>query len=316
MSTAIPNHDEHDEVGRILIAVDASPASLHAAAYARGIAAPGAHVRIVSVAEDPRRLIPLDPLVGVDLSSVHDELLRDAEDAVTRAKTVFLVGKTVVDTEVIDLSIEGRDVAHALLEAARIWQADLLVVGTRQNRRLLRWLEGTISEPLARMCPCSILVVPASYESSNGGSPQRMLFAVDGSEPSKHALRFGLKFTTKQTSLRVVHVLDQAVSMSDFLPLPLFEDALVKDGNAVLEMAAATLAGLRIEAECTMTSTDMTSGDVPHAIVREADRWDADLIVMGTHGRRGISHWLLGSVASRVLAITHVPVLLVRPTRT
>jgi nucleotide-binding universal stress UspA family protein len=315
MSIASSNHDDQDEVGRILIAVDASPASLRAAAYAHGIAAPGAAVRIVSVAEDPRRLIPLDPLVGVDLSSVHDELLHAAEDAVAQAKTVFSGGKTVVDTEVIDLSMQGWDVAHALLEAARTWRADLLVVGTRQNRRLLRWLEGTISEPLARMCPCSILIVPASYERGNGGSPQRMLFAVDGSEPSRHALRFGLKLATKQTSLRVIYVLDQAVSMSDFVPLPLFEDALVKEGNAVLEMAAATLAGLRVEAECTMTSTDMTSDDVPHAIVREADLWDADLVVMGTHGRRGISHWLLGSVASGVLAITHVPVLLVRPTQ-
>ncbi|ASW03121.1 universal stress protein [Paraburkholderia aromaticivorans] len=304
---------DHDEVGRILIAVDASPASLRAAAYVQGIAAPGAHVRIVSVAEDPRRLIPLDPLVGVDLSSVRDELLRGAEDAVTQAQSIFSSGETVVDTEVIDLSMQGRDLAHALLEAARTWRADLLVVGTRQNRRLLRWLEGTVSEPLARICPCSILVVPVSYERDICGGPKRMLFAVDGSSPSRHALRYGLKFATKQTSLRLVHILDQAVRMSDFVPLPLFEDALVKEGNAALAAAAELLAGLRIAAESAMISTERTGDDVPHAIVREADHWNADLVVMGTHGRRGISRWLLGSVASRVLRITHVPVLLVRP---
>ncbi|MFP4896292.1 universal stress protein [Paraburkholderia sp. EG304] len=151
------------------------------------MAAPGAHVRIVSVAEDPRRLILLDPLVGVDLSSVHDELLCGAEDAVTRAKTVISVGKTVVDTEVMDLSIEGWDVAHALLEAARTWQADLLVVGTRQNRRLLGWLEGTISEPLARMCQCSILVVPASYERSSGYD--QIANQCDGQQPMQHTDR-------------------------------------------------------------------------------------------------------------------------------
>jgi nucleotide-binding universal stress UspA family protein len=140
-----------------------------------------------------------------------------------------------------------------------------------------------------------------------------MLFAVDGSEPSQHALRYGVKLATEGTSLRVVHILDQAVWMSDFVPLPLFEDALVKEGKAALAAAAATLAGLQIEAESAMISTDRTSDDVPHAIVKEADHWDADLVVMGTHGRRGISRWLLGSVASRVLRITHVPVLLVRP---
>lgn len=313
MNTAISNRDDHGEVSRILIAVDASPASLRAVAYVHGLAPPGAHVRIVSVAEDPRRLIPLDPVVGVDLSWVRDELLHGAEDAVAQAQTVFSSGETVVDTEVIDLARQGWDVAYALLEAARKWQADLLVVGTRQHRRLLRWLEGTVSEPLARICPCSILVVPVSYTRDTCGGPKRMLFAVDGSEPSQHALRYGLKLATEQTSLRVVHILDRAVWMSDFVPLPQFEAALVEDGNAALTAATATLAALRIEAESAMISTDSTRDDVPHAIVREADRWDADLIVMGTHGRRGISRWLLGSVASRVLRITHVPVLLVHP---
>ncbi|XUW90467.1 universal stress protein [Burkholderia sp. M6-3] len=52
---------------------------------------------------------------------------------------------------------------------------------------------------------------------------------------------------------------------------------------------------------------------MPNVIVKEADHWRADLVVMGTHGRRGLSHWLLGSVASRVLRITQVPVLLVHP---
>ncbi|CAM2161704.1 Universal stress protein UspA [Paraburkholderia sacchari] len=316
MNTASSNPNDHDGVRRILIAADPSLASLSAAAYAHGIAAPGVHVRIVSVAEDPRRLIPLDPLVGVDLSPVRDELLRSAQDAVAQARAVFSNSKAVVDTDVIDLSTQGRDVAYALLEAARTWQADLLVVGTRQHGGLLRWLERPVSEPLARICPCSILVVPDSYEREANGGPKRMVFAVDGSEPSQHALRYGMKLATEQTSLRVVHVLDQAVWMSDFVPLPLFEDALVKEGNAALAAATATLASLGIESESAMISTDRTSDDVPHAIVKDADHWHADLVVMGTHGRRGISRWLLGSVASRVLRITHVPLLLVRPPKT
>lgn len=116
-----------------------------------------------------------------------------------------------------------------------------------------------------------------------------MLFAVDGSAPSQHALQYGLKLATKQTSLRIVNILDQAVSMSDFVPLPLFQDALVKESNAALAAAAELLAGLRIEVESAMINTERTGDDVPHAIVREADHWNADLVVVGTHGRRGLS---------------------------
>jgi nucleotide-binding universal stress UspA family protein len=52
--------------------------------------------------------------------------------------------------------------------------------------------------------------------------------------------------------------------------------------------------------------------DIAHAIAREAESWRADLLVLGTHGRRGPARWLLGSVASRVARITKTPLMLVR----
>lgn len=165
---------------------------------------------------------------------------------------------TIVDAKVIDLSGRGGDVTSALLDAAGTWQASLLVVGTRQHHGFLAWLEGAISEPLARLCRCAILVVPASYEREVDQGPQRILFAVDGSAPSQRALQCGVQFARSQTLLRVVHVLDQPVDMGDFVPIPLFEDVLVKKGEAALAAAGTTLARLRITAEPAMISTDRT----------------------------------------------------------
>ena len=51
---------------------------------------------------------------------------------------------------------------------------------------------------------------------------------------------------------------------------------------------------------------------VPDVVVAEAKRWPADLIVAGTHGRRGLSHLFLGSVAEGIIRISTVPVLLIR----
>ncbi len=49
-----------------------------------------------------------------------------------------------------------------------------------------------------------------------------------------------------------------------------------------------------------------------HAIVEEARHWPADLIVVGTHGRKGLRHLLVGSIAEGVIRDSHVPILLVR----
>jgi nucleotide-binding universal stress UspA family protein len=58
--------------------------------------------------------------------------------------------------------------------------------------------------------------------------------------------------------------------------------------------------------------TKRSGDDVARTIVREAIRWPADLLVMGTHGRRGVAGWVLGSVSNRVARITATPLLLVR----
>lgn len=58
---------------------------------------------------------------------------------------------------------------------------------------------------------------------------------------------------------------------------------------------------------------DRNGADVAHLIVHDAVEWNADMLVMGTHGRRGVTGWLVGSVAGRVARITKTPLLLVNP---
>jgi nucleotide-binding universal stress UspA family protein len=61
-----------------------------------------------------------------------------------------------------------------------------------------------------------------------------------------------------------------------------------------------------------LIKTLTTHDDVPHAIVRDTAEWNGDLLVLGTHGRRGIARWLLGSVAARTARLVDTPVLLAR----
>jgi nucleotide-binding universal stress UspA family protein len=296
---------------KILIAVDSSTASRQALAYARNFLPYGAEVRLVSVAENAHSLFPTGRYVGEALDLVRDELLRDATEALEQARNWMAQCDVRIEMEVIDLSKHGSDVVSALVDAADSWGADLLVTGARQHHGPQRWVEGTVSEPLTSRLRCPMIVVPESYSTTDGHLPERILFAVDGSPQSMSALEYGIRFATPDTYLRAVYVIDRAVRLSDFFPIDALEDAFVDEGKRALAAAEPVLAGVSARTATALVRTDQSSDDVAHTIVREASDWDAHLVVMGTHGRRGIARWILGSVAGRVAHITQKPLLLI-----
>ncbi len=296
---------------RVLIAIDGSTASDHALAYARCFIPSNASVHVVSVAENPRTLVPLGSKTMAFLESARDELLRDASDLLSRAKDAMKRDDLAIDTEVIDLSTHGGDVAHALDDSAQARQAELLIVGARQHHGLLRWIEGTVSGPLGTLARCPLLIVPEGFSSVAEHLPRRMLFAVDGSPAAFRALRTGLTFSRPDTELRAIYVLERPVSLGDFVPVETLESALTSDGNHVLQKAMTVLDGVAGHAHSELIRTDRNGADVSHVIVRDAIEWSADMIVMGAHGRRGATGWVVGSVAARVARITKTPVLLV-----
>ncbi|RQR26291.1 MULTISPECIES: universal stress protein [unclassified Burkholderia] len=300
---------------RVLIAIDGSIASDHALAYARSFVPSNASVHIVSVADNPRTLVPRGSKSMAFLESARDELLTDAADALSRAKSAMQRDDIAVDTEVIDLSTHGADIVHVLADSAQAWQAELLIVGARQHHGLLGWIEGTVSGPLGKLVGCPLLIVPEGFAPVAEHLPRRMLFAVDGSPVAFHALRTGLTFARPTTELRAIYVLDRPVSLGDFVPVETLEAALIGEGNQALQKAMTLLDGVAGQAQSELIRTDRKGADVSHIIARDAIDWNADMIVMGTHGRRGAAGWVVGSVAARVARITKTPLLLVNARR-
>lgn len=314
MDPAQRQRNARSEVKRILVAVDASPQSVRAAEYVCHMALSDASIRIVSVAENPRTLLPLGSMADAELELARDELTHDAENAVARARSIFADAGINVESEVIQPSRQGGYTANALIDAGAQWKADLLVVGARQHHGMLRWVEGTVSEYVTSEAPCSILVVPAGYKADIGPSPQRIVFALDGSAASLDALRFGLRLARPESRLRAIYVVDRAVRLTDFVPIHVLQQAFIEEGHAALAAAASVFAELSNHAETALVKTEPVNDDVPHTIVRDAERWHADLLVVGTHGRRGVARWFLGSVAARTARLARTPLLLARPT--
>lgn len=140
---------------------------------------------------------------------------------------------------------------------------------------------------------------------------KRILVPVDGSKTSDAALDQAIGLAREQQAdLRVIYVVDEAsiIAGSEYGDMIGLEKTQVDVGKRVLEKVK----GLYPRAETQILETDSVGLKISDAIVRDAESWKADLIVSGTHGRTGLSHLLMGSVAEGVVRASKVPVLLVK----
>ncbi len=143
---------------------------------------------------------------------------------------------------------------------------------------------------------------------------KRIAVAIDGSSVAKVALRESIELAKdQQSALRIVFVVD-VVQLNAESPYELteYEDAVRRDGDRVLKQAAALARKAGIEAETVRLEVQSLQDRIADEIARNAKAWRADLIVIGTHGRRGLSRMFIGSVAESLIRIAPAPVLLIR----
>jgi nucleotide-binding universal stress UspA family protein len=145
-------------------------------------------------------------------------------------------------------------------------------------------------------------------------SYKRILVPVDGSPTAAKGLEAAIALAKDGAYLMLLHVIDEYPAFASpeigVSIAPLLE-ALRDSGRRVLEGILAGTKGKVAALESELVEN--FGGRVADVIVSHAADWRADLIVMGTHGRRGINRALLGSDAEIVVRYSPVPVLLVPP---
>lgn len=143
---------------------------------------------------------------------------------------------------------------------------------------------------------------------------KRILVAVDGSATSLRGLDEAIKVAKGMNGqLMLVHVVNELVMAADYVPSVYYEpifQSLCESGARVLDDAVKVVRHANLQ--CEQRLVDTLGGRVADEIVKQAKQWPADLIVMGTHGRRGLKRLALGSDAELVLRLSSVPVLLIR----
>lgn len=143
---------------------------------------------------------------------------------------------------------------------------------------------------------------------------KRILVPIDGSETAKLGLNEAIKLAKNQGgSIRIFHVVNELIVVSQYASaatLGQLIDFLRSAGESLLNDAKSVARSAGVEVDTVLVEA-MGSQAGAH-IVQQAQEWPAELIVCGTHGRRGIRRIVMGSDAEYVVRYTPVPVLLVR----
>lgn len=142
---------------------------------------------------------------------------------------------------------------------------------------------------------------------------RRILVPVDGSPTSANGLKEAIKLAREARSkLRLLHVVAEFAALSApdaTVNIGPVLEAMKAAGRKTLERCARSARTAGVQPEIALAED--FGGRVADQIVAHARRWRADLIVMGTHGRRGVKRVLLGSDAELVVRYSPMPVLLV-----
>jgi nucleotide-binding universal stress UspA family protein len=300
---------------RILIPLDGSPrAELILAQIARILRREDSEVLLLRVLDLPPILRDLDsvpflPKTREEAENYVRDLERRLSDQGARVRGRVMEGPA----------------AAAILDAAREEGATMIAMTTHGRGGLARWVMGSVAEKVARASEVPVFLVRSFQEKAQGGGEpaaqelpfRRILMPVDGSPTSMAVVEAVEEFARLfECEVLVLHVWPLQLSPVYVAPgIPVFST----DPSGIFpipppekdEMTAPSAERLR-RAGLQVTRIS-ASGDAASEILDQCHARGADLVALGTHGRSGVSRWVLGSVAERVLRHARTPILLVRP---
>jgi len=311
----------------LLVATDFSEAADAALSCGRSLARKfGATLHVLHVSEN----VFLGPIV-LDSRSVEEAALNHLLRRLVADDRGLLRARAVVET--------SHAPAEAIVAYARRADIGLIVMGTHGRAGAARMLMGSVAERVVRTAPCPVLTVrqaerafmpcstgTASGVQNNAAEPRHLsrmevamvtlkniLVPTDFGEAADAALIYARELAGRfGATLHVIHVTENIF-------LKTYGETY---GPLAIDLQRSLDEGARKQLDELLTDSDgsgpptrrmiLNSSLPSFAIVEYADVNAIDLIVMGTHGRGGLAHLMMGSVAERVVRLAPCPVLTVR----
>lgn len=243
------------------------------------------------------------------MSSMHKAAEQLIDEALGRHR-----GHLEDHFRVIKRTMVGNATSRNLLGYAEDNQIDLIIMGTH-GRGLRHFLLGSVAEEVVRLAKCPVMTLRAGMPRPPK-VPERILLPFDFSEQSRCALRSAVDLALEyEAKIHLIHVVQDyyycselsggAVSVRDLMP------DIEEKHCEQLKTLVSEIANPDLKVEVTVEM-----GAPVESVVRIAKDENTDLIVMGSHGRSGLSHMLLGSTTERVVRLAPCGVYAVKCTST
>jgi nucleotide-binding universal stress UspA family protein len=204
-----------------------------------------------------------------------------------------------------DIDVVLGRARQVISKIATAWKADFVLVGSSGESALMRVFLGSTARSVLRQARCSVEIVRPSLKrgKKSGQAGLKVLIATDGSAFSRAAIRSVAKRPwPKDSVFRVIAIPEPFMPLTEF---PNFDLKEIENLNTAALKAAKrySAAGTEILAKAGLNvgeGTLLPKDNDGREIVKEADFWHADLIVVGSHGRRGFDRLTIGSVSEHV----------------
>lgn len=289
-------------IKRLLLATDFSEFAYWAECYALALAASWrADLSMITVLEFPPGMNPEYTVNKLYLT----ERMSDASARLTELKR-RAQQRGIPATTRVATGIPTEEV----MAVAQSEQTNLIIVGTRGKSGLAHVLLGSTAERLIRIAPCPVLAVHmVKAEGPEEISLERILVPTDLSDCSLEAVKYAEMVAVQaKASIELLHIMEPAYYGIDFTMES--RDEREQKQRVITEKLGALSSELA--AAGIIVKVSLVGGTPVDMILEFARRSSSHLIIMGTHGRRGISHAWAGSVTESVLRRGAIPVLAVR----
>lgn len=279
----------------------------------------GTIFKVITVIEILEQILPgpdpqYIPHKRIVRKNAIDSATRMVKDAAARIEECFGAGSVRFEV------LEGLP-ADSIVEVAREWSADLIVIGSHGRHGVAELLLGSVARTVALKSPCSIEIVrrrPASQQKPQheAARKENVLIAVDLSSLAhtiieEVTLRRQWAESTRFQLLSVLKPLFAGAQDNAIDALRKLDEWKLTE--AVTKLHLTKLADiLKARFGSNRVTVELLEGPVQETIVSAASRWPADLIVTGAHGRRGMALCLLGSTSQAILSHAPCSVLVVK----
>ncbi len=259
----------------------------------------GTEAQVLSIVDDGDVPLKVWGEEGYGVSAVRREMERRGEQisalAVERLRELGIPARVVI--------MRGNP-EFLISFAARKWPADLIFIRAHNRKDFRSRLLGSVAKSVVESAPCSVEVVRTGEKTA--ARDFRVLLATDGSVASTVASQAIAEMSwPENTEVRVVSAVNPMIYSLEELGLT---------GGAATDHAHRAIGdAVRILSDAPVrTSAEVIAGSAARQIIARARRWEADLIVLGTNERRGLSRLLFGSTSAAVAKRAHCSVRVVR----